>query len=89
MASTPVGPISPFPKLCITDIPAASLIYASARDHFLPEVFTRLHYRRRTPDNAMALQAALTTFFVVFGGGFRCQLPAPMLCAEHLKLMVS
>ncbi|KAL7424116.1 hypothetical protein Q5752_001701 [Cryptotrichosporon argae] len=49
----------------------AKLIYAASRDHFLPSIFTKLHPRRRTPDNAMALQAALTIFFVVFGGGFR------------------
>ncbi|RSH93948.1 hypothetical protein EHS25_006601 [Saitozyma podzolica] len=49
----------------------ARLIYAASRDHFLPEVFSRLHQRRRTPDNAMALQAGLTIFYVVFGGGFR------------------
>lgn len=50
---------------------AARLIYAASRDHFLPEIFSRLHHRRRTPDNAMALQAGMTTFFVLFGGGFR------------------
>jgi amino acid transporter len=54
---------------------AARLIYAASRDHFLPEVFSRLHQRRRTPDNAMALQAVLTIFYVVFGGGFRSELP--------------
>lgn len=47
------------------------LLYAASRDHFLPEIFSRLHHRRRTPDNAMALQAAVTAFFVTFGGGFR------------------
>ncbi|KAI9637910.1 amino acid permease-domain-containing protein [Dioszegia hungarica] len=49
----------------------ARLIYASARDHQLPELFTHLHHKRRTPDNAMALQAGFTIFFVIFGGGFR------------------
>ncbi|WWD16103.1 hypothetical protein CI109_100528 [Kwoniella shandongensis] len=49
----------------------ARLIYAASREHFLPSVFSRLHYRRRTPDNAIALQAGLSLFYVVFGGGFR------------------
>jgi amino acid transporter len=47
------------------------LIYAASRDHFLPKLFSRLSPKRRTPDNAMALNAGLTIFFVVFGGGFR------------------
>jgi amino acid transporter len=37
----------------------------------MPEIFARLHPRRRTPDHAMALQAGLTAFFIIFGGGFR------------------
>jgi amino acid transporter len=49
----------------------ARLIYASSRDHFLPSVFAKLHPTRRTPDNAMILQAAITTMFILFGGGFR------------------
>jgi amino acid transporter len=52
---------------------AARLIHASAKDHFLPDLFARLHPNRRTPDNAMFLQASLTSFFVVFGGGFRSE----------------
>jgi amino acid transporter len=54
--------------------PAARLIYAAARDHFLPSIFARLDSRRRTPDYAMALNAALTAFYIVFGGGFRSEL---------------
>lgn len=50
---------------------AARLIYAASKDHQLPEIFGRLHHRRRTPDYAMALQAGLTAFFIIFGGGFR------------------
>lgn len=50
---------------------AARLIYAAAKDHHMPEIFARLHHRRRTPDYAMALQAAMTAFFIIFGGGFR------------------
>ncbi|KAK8869635.1 hypothetical protein IAR55_000203 [Kwoniella newhampshirensis] len=49
----------------------ARLIYAASREHFLPSVFSRLHHRRRTPDNAIALQASLSLFFIIFGGGFR------------------
>ncbi|GMK58980.1 hypothetical protein CspeluHIS016_0604220 [Cutaneotrichosporon spelunceum] len=47
------------------------LIYAAARDHFLPSMFARLDPKRRTPDLALTLNAALTVFFIVFGGGFR------------------
>ena len=50
---------------------AARLIYAAAKDHHMPEIFARLHHRRRTPDYAMALQAGLTAFFIIFGGGLR------------------
>ncbi|KAK4686405.1 hypothetical protein P7C73_g3718, partial [Tremellales sp. Uapishka_1] len=49
----------------------SKLIYTASKEHFLPALFSKLHHRRRTPDNAMALQAALTLFYVVFGGGFR------------------
>jgi amino acid transporter len=49
----------------------ARLIYAASKDHFLPEIFGRVHPRRRTPDNAMYLKTSLTLFYIVFGGGFR------------------
>ncbi|RXK34828.1 L-methionine transporter [Tremella mesenterica] len=49
----------------------ARLIYAASRENFLPSMFSKLHHRRRTPDNAMALQAGLALFYVIFGGGFR------------------
>ncbi|OCF36591.1 L-methionine transporter [Kwoniella heveanensis BCC8398] len=49
----------------------ARLIYAASREHFLPSVFSKLHHRRRTPDNAIFLQVALASVFVVVGGGFR------------------
>jgi amino acid transporter len=55
------------------DLTASRLIFASARDNFLPSAFAKLHYSRRTPDNAMALNATLTVFFICFGGGFRCE----------------
>ncbi|ORY28294.1 putative L-methionine porter [Naematelia encephala] len=63
--------ISCFGALLNAFYTTARLIYAASRDHFLPEIFSRLNHRRRTPDNAMALQAGMTTLFVVFGGGFR------------------
>ncbi|WVQ78463.1 hypothetical protein IAT38_000549 [Cryptococcus sp. DSM 104549] len=49
----------------------ARLIYAASKEHFLPSIFSKLHHRRRTPDNAVALQGALALFFIIFGGGFR------------------
>ncbi|WVQ98904.1 hypothetical protein IAU59_006035 [Kwoniella sp. CBS 9459] len=49
----------------------ARLIYAASREHFLPSVFSKLHHRRRTPDNAIFLQVALASFFIIVGGGFR------------------
>ncbi|WVF72013.1 hypothetical protein IAT40_006825 [Kwoniella sp. CBS 6097] len=49
----------------------ARLIYAASREHFLPAVFSKLHHRRRTPDNAIFLQVALASFFIIVGGGFR------------------
>ncbi|WVR05402.1 hypothetical protein IAU60_002417 [Kwoniella sp. DSM 27419] len=49
----------------------ARLIYAASREHFLPAVFSKLHHRRRTPDNAIFLQAGIALLFIVFGGGFR------------------
>ncbi|KAJ9104097.1 hypothetical protein QFC20_004675 [Naganishia adeliensis] len=48
----------------------ARLIQSSAKEAFLPKVFTRLS-SRNTPDNALALQTLLTLCFIVFGGGFR------------------
>lgn len=51
-------------------IVAARLIQSSAKEAFLPKVFTRLS-SRNTPDNALALQTLLTLCFIVFGGGFR------------------
>jgi amino acid transporter len=57
---------------------AGRLIHAAAKDHHLPEIFARLHHRRRTPDNAMALQAGCTAFFILFGGGFRSKHAAPI-----------
>lgn len=72
--STPVGcPNETSNPLKLIIMPASRLIYAAARDHFLPSIFAKLHPKRRTPDHAMALQAGLTVFFIVFGGGFRSE----------------
>lgn len=66
--------ISCFGALNTSFYTTARLISAAARDHFLPEWFGRLHPTRRTPDHAMLLNVGLTTFFVIFGGGFRSKL---------------
>lgn len=50
---------------------SARLISVAGREGFLPAFFGRLHPRRKTPINAMGLQAAMTILFIVFGGGFR------------------
>ncbi|TDL24790.1 L-methionine transporter [Rickenella mellea] len=50
---------------------SARLIYVAAKEGYLPKMFGRLHKTRKTPLNAMLLQAAITMTFIVFGGGFR------------------
>jgi hypothetical protein len=50
---------------------SARLIYAAGREGYLPALFGRLHRTRKTPLNAMLLQAALTMMFITIGGGFR------------------
>lgn len=47
------------------------LIYVAGKEGYLPALFGKLHSTRRTPLNAMLLQAFLTSFFVLLGGGFR------------------
>jgi len=47
------------------------LIYTAGRERFLPAIFGQLHKGRKTPVNALALQALLTMFFILVGGGFR------------------
>ncbi|KAG8829968.1 hypothetical protein FRC18_008829 [Serendipita sp. 400] len=47
------------------------LICAAGREGFLPSLFGDLHPVRGTPVNATILQAVLTSFFVIFGGGFK------------------
>jgi len=43
----------------------------AGKERFLPKVFGRLHKTRNTPVNALGLQAVLTVFFILVGGGFR------------------
>ena len=50
---------------------SSRLIYAAARERYLPQMFGRLHKTRKTPLNATLLQAAITLTFVLIGGGFR------------------
>jgi amino acid transporter len=50
---------------------SARLIYAAAREGYLPSLFGRLHTGLKTPLNAMALQVVITLFYILIGGGFR------------------
>jgi len=50
---------------------SSRLTYAAGRERFLPEIFGRLHPTRKTPLNATLLQAAITSAFILIGGGFR------------------
>lgn len=50
---------------------SARLIYAAAREGYLPALFGRMHATRKTPLNAMMLQVVLTLFYILIGGGFR------------------
>jgi len=50
---------------------AGRLIYVAGREGYLPAMFGRLHPTRKTPLNAMLLQAGITIAFILLGGGFR------------------
>ena len=50
---------------------AGRLIYVAGKEGYLPALFGRLHPTRRTPQNAMLLQAGITAAFILLGGGFR------------------
>ncbi|KAK0459766.1 L-methionine transporter [Desarmillaria tabescens] len=50
---------------------SSRLIYAAGRERYLPSLFGRLHTTRKTPLNATLLQTAITTAFILVGGGFR------------------
>lgn len=47
------------------------MIEAAGREGNLPALFGKLHKSRKTPVNAILLQATLTIIFIVIGGGFR------------------
>jgi amino acid transporter len=47
------------------------LISAAGQEGYLPAIFGRVHPTRKTPLNAALLQAAITTGFIMIGGGFR------------------
>jgi len=47
------------------------LIYVAGKEGYLPALFGRLHPTRKTPLNAMLLQATITIAFILLGGGFR------------------
>ncbi|KZT58955.1 amino acid transporter [Calocera cornea HHB12733] len=50
---------------------SARLIYVAGKEKFIPSLFGKLHRTRKTPVNAMILQAVLTCGFIWIGGGFR------------------
>jgi len=50
---------------------SARLIYVAGREGYLPAMFGKLHKTRKTPLNAMLLQASLAITFILVGGGFR------------------
>jgi len=50
---------------------AGHMIGAAGREGYLPAMFGKLHKSRKTPVNAMLLQATLSITFIVIGGGFR------------------
>ena len=49
----------------------ARLIYVAGKEGYLPALFGRHNSMLKTPLNAMCLQAVLTIFFILVGGGFR------------------
>lgn len=61
---TPTGVLGSF-------FTAGRLIYVAGKEGYLPALFGRLHPTRRTPQNAMLLQAGITAAFILLGGGFR------------------
>ena len=61
---TPTGVLGSF-------FTAGRLIYVAGREGYLPALFGRLHPTRKTPLNAMCLQAGITSAFILLGGGFR------------------
>lgn len=54
-------------SLNATVFSSARLVYSSAEEGFLHEIFARVHPKRGTPINALLLQGGLTAFFVIVG----------------------
>lgn len=50
---------------------SSRLIYVAGKEGYLPALFGRHNTFLKTPLNAMCLNAALTTMFILIGGGFR------------------
>ncbi len=50
---------------------SSRLIYVAGKEGYLPALFGRHNIFLKTPLNAMCLNAALTTMFILIGGGFR------------------
>ncbi|KAI6028748.1 amino acid permease-domain-containing protein [Pisolithus orientalis] len=63
--------ISCFGALNGTVFTCARLVAVAGREGYLPAMFGKLHKSRKTPVNAISLQAGLTIAFIVVGGGFR------------------
>ncbi|KAF9246106.1 amino acid permease-domain-containing protein [Melanogaster broomeanus] len=63
--------VSCFGALNGSTFTSARLIRAAGREGYLPAMFGRLNKSRKTPVNAIVLQAGLTIAFIVVGGGFR------------------
>ncbi|KAF9218402.1 amino acid transporter [Gyrodon lividus] len=63
--------VSCFGALNGSTFTSARLIQAAGREGYLPAMFGKLNKSRKTPVNAILLQAVLTIAFIVVGGGFR------------------
>lgn len=45
----------------------ARLVSVAAQERYIPKMFSHIHTTRNTPINALALQAAVTTFMIIVG----------------------
>ncbi|KAI6128263.1 amino acid permease-domain-containing protein [Pisolithus croceorrhizus] len=63
--------ISCFGALNGATFTCARLVAVAGREGYLPAVFGKLHKSRKTPVNAILLQAGLSIAFILIGGGFR------------------
>ncbi|KAI6103401.1 amino acid permease-domain-containing protein [Pisolithus sp. B1] len=55
----------------VLPLPAHAWSLWQGREGYLPAVFGKLHKSRKTPVNAILLQAGLSIAFILIGGGFR------------------